>query len=57
MFSINEIVYVNSLKRKAKVIGVEFNNQHVEYIIEDKQENEHRVDYSDMIYVAHGYGF
>lgn len=57
MFSINEIVYVNSLKRKAKVIGVEFNNQHVEYIIEDKQENEHRVDYSDMTYVAHGYGF
>ena len=55
MFKLNEIVFVNSLHKKAKVIGVSYFEKSIRYIVETKDEIELETDYMDLVYLSHGY--
>lgn len=55
MFKLNEIVYVTSLHKKAKIIGVSYFEKSIRYIIETKDEIELETNYMDLVYLPHGY--
>lgn len=57
MFGINEMVKVNNLNKKGTVITIEFDNGHIDYVVELENETEIKTTYENLSYLSHGYNF
>ena len=57
MFGINEMVKVNNLNKKGTVIAIEFDNGHIDYVVELKNETEIKTTYENLSYLSYGYNF